>query len=200
MHGQRIVHQDLHPGNIVLGADLRSVELIDFASATRWTKALTLLGGADAQLGALAYRSPEQTGRMNRAVDSRSDLYSVGVVLFELLTGAVPFGQVDALELAHAHVARRAPDPAELVPGLLLAVRRIVLKLLSKNPEDRYQSASGLRHDLERCRADVSAGKLSVDFGLGARDRPEQFQLPQRLYGRDAEVTRLAAAFDAAAT
>ncbi len=96
-------------------------------------------------------------------------------MLFELLTGAVPFGHADALELAHAHVARRAPDPAELVPGLPQAVRRIILKLLSKNAEDRYQSASGLRGDLERCHGDVLAGRLTIDFGLGATDRPEHF-------------------------
>ncbi len=196
IHAARVIHRDLHPGNLIVHEAQRSVELIDFAGATRWARSIRPVVGPWSQPGLLAYVSPELTGRVNRAVDHRSDLYSLGVILFELLIGVVPFNHTDPLELVHAHVARRPPDLSELSPGLPPAICHLVLRLLEKNAEDRYQSASGLRKDLERCKVELAAGNTSFDFEVRKSDSAQAFSVPQRLYGRENELSKLAAAFD----
>ncbi len=144
----------------------------------------------------LAYLSPEQTGRMNRAVDYRSDFYSLGVMFYELLTGAPPFVSEDSLELIHWHIAKTPPAPAELDPKIPEPLSQLVMKLLAKTVEDRYQSAAGLKADLERCASAWAERRSVAAFPLGERDFPDRFLISQRLYGREPEVERLLRAFD----
>ncbi|MDY7232153.1 trifunctional serine/threonine-protein kinase/ATP-binding protein/sensor histidine kinase [Hyalangium rubrum] len=194
IHRRGVVHRDIKPHNILLSEEA-GVWLIDFGLAT--LQQVEHVEAAHAALleGTLAYMSPEQSGRMNRAVDYRTDLYSLGVTLYQLLTGQLPFHGKDALEWIHAHIAQ-APEPPHArvvsVPPMLSAV---VLKLLAKPAEERYQSADGLKADLERCLQGLRQGRLE-DFPLGQGDFPTHFQLPQRLYGREAQLAALQEAFE----
>ncbi len=194
LHRRGIIHKDIKPSNIII---TRSGEarLIDFGTAS-----LQLVEHVDALHGpliegTLPYMSPEQTGRMNRAVDYRTDLYSLGITLYELLTGSRPFHGRDALEWFHAHMAQAPQPPLERVPSLPPALSAIVLKLLAKVAEERYQSAEGLRADLERCREALSRG-VRESFVPGLHDVPTRFQLPQRLYGRDTHAAALLQGFE----
>ena len=146
--------------------------------------------------GTLAYMAPEQTGRMNRSIDSRSDLYALGVTFYQMLTGALPFTAADPMEWVHCHLARRPVAPAERlreIPGVISA---IVMKLLAKMAEDRYQTAAGLESDLRRCQTEWEAQRRIDDFPLGERDTPDRLLIPEKLYGRRREVETLLAAFD----
>ncbi|KFE70692.1 trifunctional serine/threonine-protein kinase/ATP-binding protein/sensor histidine kinase [Hyalangium minutum] len=194
IHRRGVIHKDLKPANIIVTAS-GETRLIDFGSAS-----LQLVEHVDALHshlieGTLPYMSPEQTGRMNRAVDYRTDLYSLGITLYELLTGGRPFYGKDALEWFHAHMALAPPPPHERVKGLPPTVSAIVLKLLAKVAEERYQSAEGLKADLERCLEGLRRGACE-DFPLGLYDVPTRFQLPQRLYGRDAHAAALLQGFE----
>lgn len=196
VHGARVIHRDVKPAHFVYSPrDPRRIRLIDFGSATR----LSHQGHAASDLGELegtiAYVSPEQTGRMNRVVDRRSDLYSLGVVLYRLFTGRLPFDGDDPLELVHAHVARAPPPPREIAKELPEMVERILLRLLAKVAEDRYQSAGGLRHDLARCLESLR-GPTIVPFALGEQDFTGELVIPQKLYGRDRELDVLLGAFE----
>ncbi|WP_224244306.1 trifunctional serine/threonine-protein kinase/ATP-binding protein/sensor histidine kinase [Hyalangium gracile] len=194
VHSRNVIHKDIKPSNIILepSGDAR---LIDFGVAT--LQKVEHLEAAPTHLveGTLAYMSPEQTGRMNRAVDYRTDFYSLGVTLYELLTGKRPFHGRDALEWFHAHMAQTPRPPHELNPQVPLAVSAIVMKLLAKVAEERYQSAEGLKADLERCLEKPSPGPQEP-FPLGEHDTPSRFQLPQRLYGREAQVASLLQGFE----
>ncbi len=190
LHRHGVIHKDIKPANIIAESE-RETRLVDFGVAS--LQRVEHLDAAPAHLieGTLAYMSPEQTGRMNRLVDYRTDFYSLGVTFYELLTGGRPFQGRDALEWFHAHMAQRPRPPHELRPTIPPALSAVVMKLLAKTAEERYQSAEGLRADLERCRD----GALEV-FPLGARDVPQRFQLPQRLYGREAQVSTLLQGFE----
>ncbi|WP_224366225.1 trifunctional serine/threonine-protein kinase/ATP-binding protein/sensor histidine kinase [Hyalangium versicolor] len=194
VHRCGVIHKDLKPSNILITPDGDAC-LIDFGIAT--LQAVEHVDAAPPTLieGTLAYMSPEQTGRMNRAVDYRSDFYSLGILLYELLTGRRPFQGKDALEWFHAHLALSPQPPHEHSPTIPPVLSAIVMKLLAKLAEERYQSAEGLRADLERCRKALSQGVVE-DFALGQRDTPSRFQLPQRFYGRDAQVAALHQAFE----
>lgn len=144
----------------------------------------------------LAYLSPEQTGRMNRAVDYRSDFYSLGVVLYELLTGAPPFVSEDSLELIHWHIAKTPPAPAELNPKIPEPLSQIVMKLLAKMAEDRYQSVTGLNADLERCAKEWTNRRAVASFPLAQQDVSDRLMISQRLYGREPEVEALLRGFE----
>src|SRR6202140_1364366 len=152
--------------------------------------------GAAVPVGDWAYVSPEQTGRMNRPVDYRTDCYSMGVLLYRMLTGQLPFQANDPLEWTHCHIARTPTPPAEFAPEVPQPVSDIVMKLLAKLPEDRYQSACGLQADLDRCLAQWQASGRIESFPLGTEDFPERFQVPRKLYGRGPEVERLLGAFE----
>ncbi|HEX8539782.1 MAG TPA: AAA family ATPase, partial [Cystobacter sp.] len=190
LHRHGVIHKDIKPANIIAEPE-GGARHVDFGVAS--LQRVEHLEAAPSPLieGTLAYMSPEQTGRMNRQVDYRTDFYSLGVTFYELLTGIRPFHGRDALEWFHAHIAQRPKPLHELVPAVPPAVSAVVLKLLAKTAEERYQSAEGLRVDLERCRD----GALEA-FTLGTRDTPQRFQLPQRLYGREAHVSKLLRGFE----
>src|SRR5262249_35865092 len=145
--------------------------------------------------GTFAYIAPEQTGRMNRSVDDRADFYSLGATLYELVAGRPPFSAADPLELVHAHIARRPAPPVEVDPTVDPALSGLVMKLLEKNAEERYQSAAGLLRDLEEIQRRRAEGTSSA-FPLGAADVSGRLQIPQKLYGREVETGTLIAAFD----
>ena len=197
IHGQRILHKDIKPDHFFFDSN-GVCKLIDFGIASRLSREAQPAVAAAHIEGTFAYISPEQTGRMNRVVDQRSDLYSLGVTLYELLTGALPFTGSDPLALRHSHVARTPLAPDELVPGVPAAVSAIVMKLLAKMAEDRYQSASGLLADLESCSAQLATTGTIELFPLGRRDRSGVLRIPQRLYGRDDEVAALVGSFERA--
>ena len=189
LHRRGVIHKDLKPSNILL-VPTGEACLLDFGTASLHLVEHVEAAPAPLLEGTLAYMSPEQTGRMNRSVDYRTDFYSLGVTLYELLTGSRPFHGRDALEWFHAHLALVPPSPLERVPGLPPALSAIVMKLLAKVAEERYQSADGLKADLERCQEGLRRGRLE-DFPLGVHDFPSRFQLPQRLYGRAPHATAL---------
>ncbi len=194
VHARGVVHGNLTPESLSYDSETHTVRISGGGKAKRRASEPSVSRGARLIEGSLPYISPEQTGRMNRAVDSRSDLYSLGVVFYELLTGRLPFVASDPMEWVHAHVARK-PEPivVESVPSMVTA---IVLKLLQKVPDARYQSATGLAYDLERCLAAVRNFGDVPSFPLGERDISDRFLIPQRLYGREKERTLLVDAFD----
>ncbi|WP_437954641.1 AAA family ATPase [Sorangium sp. So ce119] len=198
IHRRHIIHKDIKPHNILVRMDTRQVKLIDFGVATRLSQEIQPASSPDSLEGTLAYMSPEQTGRMNRALDHRTDLYSLGVTLYEMLTGALPFRATDPLELLHSHIARQPTPPHMRSPGVPEAVSNIVMKLLSKAAEDRYQSAHGLRADLRECLEQLEATGHIRPFPLGRYDRGHGLLLPQKLYGRDGEIAALRAAWERA--
>src|SRR6185437_8508443 len=190
VHGAGIVHKDVNPNNVVVNEASGAVRLIDFGIASRLPRETQDAKSPSQLEGTIAYISPEQTGRMNRSVDHRTDLYSLGVTFYEMLSGAPPFRANDAMELVHSHIAKLPVPLGELLLGLPLALDSIVSKLLAKTPEQRYQSAFGLLHDL---RALEEGG---ASFSLGARDASPRLSIPQRLFGRDADVRLLSDAFE----
>ncbi|MEZ4406190.1 MAG: AAA family ATPase [Polyangiales bacterium] len=193
VHRGGVVHRDVKPSNILLDAEGERAWLTDFGIATR-------VDGADAQgehlEGTLQYMAPEQSGRTRRAVGPASDLYALGVVFYEMLTGALPFHRSTALEWVHAHLAMEPPAPRGLRPDLPPALEAITLKLLSKDPDARYQSCAGLAADLERCRAALARGAAPHAFTLGTEDLPERFHRPQGLVGRTRVLASLCDAYD----
>ncbi|WP_438002552.1 ATP-binding sensor histidine kinase [Sorangium sp. So ce321] len=198
IHQRRIVHRDLNPSNIVMNPADGRVKVIDFGLASALPQEATAFTSPGGLKGTLAYMSPEQTGRMNRPIDYRTDYYSFGVSLYELLTGRLPFAADDVLELVHAHIARQAPSPRALNPAVPEVVADIVLRLMAKSADDRYQSARGIRADLTGCLEQLRQRGAIAAFPLARHDRSERFHLPQKLYGRDAEVGQLMAAFERA--
>ena len=194
LHQRSLVHKDIKPHNILLDPVTGAVKLIDFGIAMRLTHELARPHGPDALEGTLLYMSPEQSGRMNRVVDPRTDLYSLGVTLYELLTGTLPFAASDAMELIHSHIARTPAPPRTRAPWVPQVVSDIVLRLLAKAPEDRYQHALGLAADLATCLATLDDHGDVAAFELARHDLPETLRVPQKLYGRDADVAALMAA------
>ncbi|MDY7016302.1 MAG: serine/threonine-protein kinase, partial [Cyanobacteriota bacterium] len=199
---QRVIHKDIKPANILIHPQTRQVKLIDFSISSLLPKEQQQLTNPNILEGTLAYISPEQTGRMNRGIDYRTDFYSLGVTFFELLTGKLPFQTSDPMELVHCHLARMPSvlgngqwvmGNGEQVPSVLLD---IVMKLMAKNAEDRYQSALGLRHDLERCLQQWETTGEITPFELGERDVCDRFVIPEKLYGREKEVAQILAAFE----
>ncbi|WP_395855832.1 AAA family ATPase [Cystobacter fuscus] len=189
VHRRGVIHKDLKPANILLSASGQPW-LIDFGISTLQRMEHVEASPAPLVQGTPAYMSPEQTGRMNRTLDYRTDLYSLGVTFYQMLTGRLPFEGRDLLEWFHAHLAQTPPPPHQVVPGVPPLLSALVMKLLSKRAEERYQAAEGLRFDLERLQ------RGEEDFPLGERDVPARFLLPQRLYGRQTEVETLLEAFE----
>lgn len=194
-HQRGFIHKDIKPSNVLVDA-AGDVRLMGFGVAARLPQEYQASAAPEIISGTLAYMAPEQTGRMNRPVDARSDLYSLGVTLYEMLTGTLPFTASDPMEMIHCHLARPPPAPSERASGIPLQVEAIVLKLLAKSPEDRYQTAAGVEADLRRCQRDWEAKGRIEEFPLGEHDAPERLPSLPRLYGREHEVGRLLAAFD----
>ena len=200
VHEQHVIHKDLKPHNILVRARDGAVQISDFGIATFLAREQQLPQNPRLIEGSLPYMSPEQTGRMNRALDHRTDLYSLGVTFYEMLTGGLPWQAADPLEWIFCHVAQVPALPSERVPGVPAQLSAIVMKLLAKVAEERYQSARGLAHDLRRCLESLEASGVIHPFALAARDLSGRFQLPQKLYGRQAEVDALLEAFERVAT
>ncbi len=196
VHAAGVIHRDIKPENIIVDPETERVVLADFSSASQLSEELQAVANPDTIEGTLQYMSPEQTGRMNRSIDYRSDYYSLGVTFFELLTGQRPFIANTALELVFCHIARRPRPPRELVPTVPEALSKIVLKLLSKTAEGRYQSTRGLRGDIERCQSQWLARGRIEDFKPGLQDVSERFQVPGTLYGREDSVSTLLDSID----
>ncbi|WP_442940919.1 AAA family ATPase [Nostoc sp.] len=195
IHAANIIHKDINPGNIVLNLDTGVVKIIDFGIATQFNRTNPTFKSPHVLEGTLAYLSPEQTGRMNRLLDYRTDFYSLGVTFYELLTGYLPFPTTDILELVHCHIAKHPIPPHEINTTIPKPVSDIILKLMAKNAENRYQSAWGIKADLEICAEQLEEiGQIS-SIQLALQDASSQFQIPQKLYGRDKEVAMLLAAF-----
>jgi PAS domain S-box-containing protein len=199
IHAANVIHKDINPGNIVFNPDTGVVKIIDFGIATQFNRTNPTFKSPHVLEGTLAYLSPEQTGRMNRLLDYRTDLYSLGVTFYELVTGHLPFPTTDILELVHCHIAKQPPSPHEVNATIPKAVSDIILKLMAKNAEDRYQSAWGIKADLERCAEQLEKNGQIDDIVIGLQDVSDQFHIPQKLYGREAEIAALLAAFETVA-
>src|SRR6516225_1428930 len=196
LHQRGLVHKDVKPANILFNETTGEVRLTGFGIASRFVRERQLPHPPETIAGTLAYMAPEQTGRMNRSIDSRSDLYALGVTFYQMLTGALPFTATDPMEWVHCHLARRPAAPAERLKEIPDALSAIVMKLLAKRAEDRYQTAAGLASDLRGCRTEWEAQRRIDDFPLGEHDTPDRLLIPEKLYGRGREVETLLAAFD----
>ena len=200
LHDADVIHKDLNPSNIVVDDTLSTVQITDFGIASRLPRVHRDARPADGLEGTLPYLAPEQTGRMNRAVDHRSDFYALGATLYEALTGRPPFTADDAMEMVHCHLAVRPVPPREVNPSVPDALSEIVVKLLAKSAEDRYQSAYGLLQDLERCQVAWREHQRIDAFPLGGHDVASRFNVPDRLYGREAETALLLSALERTAS
>ncbi|MDP8962975.1 MAG: trifunctional serine/threonine-protein kinase/ATP-binding protein/sensor histidine kinase [Cyanobacteriota bacterium] len=200
IHAANVIHKDINPSNIVYNPGTGQVKIIDFGISTQLTRENPTLKNPNVLEGTLAYMSPEQTGRMNRSLDYRTDFYSLGVTFYELLTGKLPFETTDALELVHCHIAKVPMSPHQVNPEIPKAVSDIVMKLMAKTAEERYQSAFGIKADVESCLTQLESDGEISEFPLACFDISDKFQIPQKLYGREAEVATLLAAFERVAT
>ena len=196
LHGRGLIHKDIKPANILVNDATWAVWLTGFGIASHLPRERQAPGSTEAIAGTLAYMAPEQTGRMNRSIDSRSDLYACGVTLYETITGSLPFSASDPLEWIHCHIARPPTPPSERVHGIPGPIEAIILKLLAKSPEDRFQTAAGLEADLRACLASWETHRQIDAFPLGTGDVPDRLLIPEKLYGREAELEALVAAFD----
>jgi predicted ATPase/serine phosphatase RsbU (regulator of sigma subunit)/tRNA A-37 threonylcarbamoyl transferase component Bud32 len=197
IHAANIIHKDINPTNIVFNTTSNQIKIIDFGISSRLPRETLTFKNPTQLEGTLAYISPEQTGRMNRAVDYRTDLYSLGVTFYELLAGELPFKATEALELVHCHIAKTPEHICEINADVPPVLSQIVRKLMAKNVEDRYQSGFGLKLDLEKCLETLQGlGLEGFAFELGQQDFSGRFQIPQKLYGREAEIDTLLQAFE----
>ncbi|HEY5760954.1 MAG TPA: AAA family ATPase, partial [Steroidobacter sp.] len=196
LHGRGLIHKDIKPANVLVDSASEKVWLTGFGIASRLPRERQPPAPPEFLAGTLAYMAPEQTGRVNRSIDSRSDLYSLGVTFYEMLTGALPFAAADPMEWVHCHIARQPLLPGERMSAMPASVSGITMKLLSKTVEERYQTAAGVERDLRRCLSEWESHGHISDFMPGARDTPDRLLIPEKLYGRDREIDTLLTAFD----
>ncbi|WP_229751415.1 ATP-binding protein, partial [Undibacterium terreum] len=196
VHQSGLVHKDIKPAHILVNPDSGQVSLAGFGLASQITQERPSPEPPEFIAGTLAYMAPEQTGRMNRSVDSRSDLYAFGVTLYQMLTGSLPFTATDPMEWVHCHIAREAVPPHVRVTHLPSMLSAIIMKLLAKASEERYQTATGVEADLQRCLAQWETGRYIDEFSIGEGDIPDRLMIPEKLYGRSCEVEALLAAFE----
>ena len=196
LYQKRVIHKDIKPANILINPDTKQIQLIDFSIASLLPRETQEIENPNILEGTLAYLSPEQTGRMNRGIDYRSDFYSLGVTFYELLTGKLPFISDDPMKLVHCHLAKHSIPIHQINPEVPLILSQLVSKLMAKNAEKRYQSALGLKHDLEICLVQLQKTAKIEFFELGKRDISDRFTIPEKLCGREKEVAQLLAAFE----
>lgn len=196
LHQAGIIHKDIKPDNILFNPKSGLVELFDFGIASEISREFQQeFRQVDLLEGTLAYMSPEQTGRVNRPVDYRTDFYSLGITFYQLVTGKLPFEAGDSMEMVHCHIAKEPIPPIVVNPSVPEMVSKIIMKLLSKSADERYQSAYGLRYDLTKCLEDWEANHKVSPFSLGTHDIPSKFQVSQKLYGRDEAIATLTESF-----
>jgi PAS domain S-box-containing protein len=196
VHRRGLVHKDIKPHNVLVHRPTGEIRLTGFGLASRLARERQAPEAPETIAGTLAYMAPEQTGRMNRSIDSRSDLYALGITLYQMLTGQLPFTASDPMEWVHCHIARRPVAPGERLKEMPGAVSAVIMKLLAKSAEERYQTAAGLESDLRHCLAAWEAQHGIDNFLLGEHDTPDRLLIPEKLYGRAREVETLLAAFD----
>lgn len=196
LHRSNIIHKDIKPQNIVVHPQLYKTQLIDFGIAARLARESQNSTRIESLEGTLTHISPEQTGRTHRMIDARTDFYSLGVTLYEMLTGTLPFASTDALQLVHSHIARTPVPPHEVVREVPPVLSGIVMKLMAKNAEDRYQSAAGLQADLVTCRTQWEATRQIKNFPLDCEVPSTELRIPQKLYGREKELATLLGNFE----
>jgi serine/threonine protein kinase len=196
VHARGLIHKDIKPANILVDAASGGVWLTGFGIASRLPREHQAPAPPEVIAGTLAYMAPEQTGRMNRSVDSRSDLYALGVTFYEMLTGQLPFAAPDPMGWVHCHIARQPVPPSERVASVPGPLSAIVMKLLAKTAEERYQTAGGVEADLRRCLAEWESHGRIEPFSLGGCDVSDRLLIPEKLYGREREIDTLLAAFD----
>jgi PAS domain S-box-containing protein len=196
LHGRGLIHKDIKPANVLIEPTTGQVWLMGFGIASRLPRERQSAEPPEFIAGTLAYMAPEQTGRMNRSIDSRSDLYALGVTLYEILTGTLPFTASDPMEWVHCHIAKQPSPPAERRKDVPRSVSGIITKLLAKTAEERYQTAAGLESDLRRCLAEWDSERHIREFPLGEHDTPDRLLIPEKLYGRRREVGTLLGSFE----
>ncbi len=202
IHAENIIHKNINPSNIIWNKNTNQVKIIDFGIASRLASENVTLKAAVRLEGNLSYLSPEQTGRINRSVDYRTDLYSLGVTLYEIFTGELPFMTNDPIELVHCHLAKKPAPVCDINKDIPKIISDIIMKLLEKNAEDRYQSAHGIKEDLGKCQEELAKSKniSSFQFELGLDDFSSHFKIPQKLYGRENEKVTILEAFERASS
>src|SRR6202035_5888875 len=200
LHQRGVIHKDIKPANVLVNSVTGQCRLMGFGIASWLPRERQSPGPPEFIAGTLPYMAPEQTGRMNRSVDSRSDLYALGVMLYEMLTGSLPFSASDPMEWVHCHIARQPIPPKERWNNLPATVSAIIMKLLAKTAEERYQTAAGGESDLRRCLVEWETGRRVGEFPLGEHDTPDRLLMPEKLYGRDREIKTLLDAFDQVVT
>ncbi|WP_339386742.1 AAA family ATPase [Calothrix rhizosoleniae] len=196
IHQHEIIHNDIKLDNIIINESTQKIKIIDFGIAECPNKKIKSTSNPNVILGTPAYISPERTGRMNRPVDYRTDYYSLGVTFYQILTGKLPFETTDSLELIHSHIAKQPISPQQIMSEIPPVVSDIVMKLMSKNPEDRYQSSFGLITDIKTCLVQLEIFNKINNFSLGQQDISGNFEIPQKLYGRETEIKQLLSAFN----
>ena len=196
VHERGLIHKDIKPANVLVSSAIDQVWLTRFGIASRLPRERQPPDPPEFIAGTLAYMAPEQTGRMNRAIDSRSDLYALGVTLYQMLTGSLPFTAADPMELVHCHIARKPVAPSERLDNIPGPVSQIIMKLLAKTAEERYQTAAGVESDLRRCLAEWERQGRIDPFALGEHDTPDRLLIPEKLYGRASETEALLTSFD----
>jgi hypothetical protein len=196
LHQQGLIHKDIKPANVLVNSATGAIRLTGFGIASRLPREHQEPKPPEVIAGTLAYMAPEQTGRMNRSIDSRSDLYSLGVTFYEMLTGVLPFTASNPMEWVHCHIARQPIPPGEYAKGIPPPLSAIVMKLLAKTAEERYQTAAGVTADLWRCLKEWETHRHIDLFPLGAHDVSDRLLIPEKLYGREREIEALLASFD----
>lgn len=199
IHSQNIIHKDINLSNILWDEKNEKVSIIDFGLATQLTRENQEIVHPDKLEGTIVYISPEQTGRINRSIDYRTDFYSLGITFYKMLTGIFPFTSEDPMELVHSHIAKTPRVPIDINPGIPVEISSIIMKLIAKIPEDRYQSLQGLIFDLKYCKSQMENKGSIQDFSIGKNDISSLFKIPEKLYGREQEIKYLMDIFAGAA-
>jgi len=196
LHRRGLIHKDIKPAHILVDTTTDKVWFTGFGIASQLPRERQILEPPEVIDGTLANMAPEQTGRMNRSIDSRSDLYSLGITLYQMLTGSLPFVASEPMEWIHCHIARTPAAPRERITGMPEPVSAIVLKLLAKTAEERYQTAAGLEADLRKCLLEWDSSGRIQPFAIAQQDVPDRLLIPEKLYGREQECQTLLQAFD----